>query len=181
MKYSVMRYYMCMDMMCTVKNLKTGETRKLINNDIVCFLAGEIDPNFFNEDFDSDQYEVIDLDVNYPRPKALIDWVGTDIERLCEAYEQLETFDTPEELFFEVDDEDEECDATSWYPFDDEFFMIFESPMEAARAVYFGNIQSWGDSWIRLNGLGNCESTYSIDYDYDAEDIMRLWVEQHLA
>ena len=173
---------MFMDMMCTVKNLKTGETRKLINDDIVSFLAGEIESNFFNEDFDSDQYEVIDLDVNYPRPKALIDWVGTDIERLCEAYEQLETFDTSQELFFEIDDDDEELDATCWYSFDDEFFnMMFESPMEAAQAVYFGNIQSWADSWIRFNGYGNCESTDSIDYDDDAEDIMRLWVEQHLA
>ena len=43
--------------------------------------------------------------------------------------------------------------------FDDEFFNIyFSSPMEAARATYFGHIESWSDEYIRFNAYGNLES-----------------------
>ena len=36
--------------------------------------------------------------------------------------------------------------------------MFFSDPIEAARAVYFGNIESWIDEYIRFNGYGNLES-----------------------
>lgn len=44
--------------------------------------------------------------------------------------------------------------------FDDEFFSNYfsENPAEAARAVFFGDIQSWMDDYIRFNGYGNLES-----------------------
>lgn len=45
------------------------------------------------------------------------------------------------------------------YYFDEEFFkMFFPDPVEAARAVYFGNIECWSDEYIRFNGYGNLES-----------------------
>lgn len=44
--------------------------------------------------------------------------------------------------------------------FDEEFFSIyFTDPMEAARATFFGKIQSWNDDYIYFNGYGNLEST----------------------
>ena len=47
------------------------------------------------------------------------------------------------------------------YSFDDEFFeMFFENrPQECARAVFFGNVQNWGDEYIYFNGYANLEST----------------------
>lgn len=47
------------------------------------------------------------------------------------------------------------------YDFDDSFFETYFSnqPIEAARAVHFGNIQSWNDDYIYFNGYGNLEST----------------------
>lgn len=46
------------------------------------------------------------------------------------------------------------------YDFDDDFFEIFFSnPAEAARAVYFGEIESWNDPYIQFNGYGNLVST----------------------
>jgi len=46
------------------------------------------------------------------------------------------------------------------FEFEDDFFdMFFEGkPQEAARAVFFGNIQNWGDEYIKFNGYGNLES-----------------------
>lgn len=70
------------------------------------------------------------------------------------------------------------------YPFDEEFFdMCFScSPMDAARAVYFGNIDSWSDSYIRFNAYGNLESLseYEVlgEIDDHMEDIYKnsfLW------
>ena len=51
------------------------------------------------------------------------------------------------------------CEETI-YSFDEEFFdTFFEGrAMEAARATFFGEIQSWFDSYIKFNGYGNLES-----------------------
>ena len=43
--------------------------------------------------------------------------------------------------------------------FDEDFFeLAFSNPMEAARATFFGNIESWSDEYIRFNAYGNLES-----------------------
>ena len=45
------------------------------------------------------------------------------------------------------------------HSFDEEFFEIyFSNPMDAARATFFGEIDSWSDEYIRFNGYGNLES-----------------------
>lgn len=58
--------------------------------------------------------------------------------------------------------------------FDEDFFEnFFSNPMEAARATFFGNIESWSDEYIKFNAYGNLESLseYSaigeIDYYLD--------------
>jgi hypothetical protein len=52
--------------------------------------------------------------------------------------------------------------------FDEEFFDVyFSEKMEIARAVFFGNIESWSDDYIRFNGYGNLESLS--DWAYEAE------------
>lgn len=54
------------------------------------------------------------------------------------------------------------------YYFDNDFFsMAFLSPMEAARATFFGNIQSWNDEFIKFNAYGNLESLS--EYDVESE------------
>ena len=45
------------------------------------------------------------------------------------------------------------------YSFDEEFFEInFSDPMEAARATFFGKIESWMDEYIHFDAYGNLES-----------------------
>ena len=58
--------------------------------------------------------------------------------------------------------------------FDEEFFENnFKSPMDAARAVYFGSIESWSDEYIRFNGYGNLESLS----EYSAEGEIEYYLE----
>lgn len=80
-------------------------------------------------------------------------------------------------LAHEVDDEDA-LDCLTWADFDEEFFETFKSPIEAARATYFGDIKSWNDPYIRLNVYGNLESTNEIDYVFEMDDILTFWIEQ---
>ena len=43
--------------------------------------------------------------------------------------------------------------------FDEDFFnTYFENPMEAARATFFGKIESWSDDYIKFNAYGNLVS-----------------------
>jgi hypothetical protein len=59
------------------------------------------------------------------------------------------------------------------FSFDEEFFETFFSEskaIEVARAVYFGNIQSWNDDYIKFNGYANLESMSSYDAVKDTED-----------
>ncbi|EAK8385904.1 hypothetical protein CIC46_10175 [Listeria monocytogenes] len=59
-----------------------------------------------------------------------------------------------------------EIDATKEYEIEVDFFEFEEGefrwlipdPYEAARMVYFGNIHSWDDDYLRFNGYGNLES-----------------------
>ena len=59
------------------------------------------------------------------------------------------------------------------FPFDEGFFELCFSasePIEIARAVFFGNIQSWNDEYIKFNGYGNLESMSTYDAVKDTED-----------
>ena len=62
------------------------------------------------------------------------------------------------------------------HSFDEEFFeTYFRDPMEAARATFFGKIESWMDEYIRFNAYGNLESMseYEVlgEIDYYLEEI----------
>lgn len=58
--------------------------------------------------------------------------------------------------------------------FDEEFFsMAFSNPMEAARATFFGGIESWSDEYIRFNAYGNLESLS----EYQAESEIEYYIE----
>lgn len=66
--------------------------------------------------------------------------------------------------------------------FDEEFFEIFfSSPMEIARATYFGNISNWMDEYIRFNAYGNLESMSKWEYnsmlENNKEEIVETAVE----
>ena len=62
--------------------------------------------------------------------------------------------------------------------FDEEFFEIFfENPMDAARAVFFGDIQNWNDDYIRFNAYGNLESMSDYEYNHMLEDSLEEIVE----
>ncbi|MDR2833369.1 MAG: hypothetical protein LBV67_06620 [Streptococcaceae bacterium] len=64
---------------------------------------------------------------------------------------------------FEMDDYDLEYEV---YDFDDEsvFSEIGYGVAETARAVYFGNIRSWTDPYLEIDGYGNFKSIDETEY-----------------
>lgn len=59
------------------------------------------------------------------------------------------------------------------YIFDEDFFETsFSNPMEAARATFFGNIESWSDEFIRFNAYGNLESLSEYSVESEIEDYL---------
>lgn len=95
--------------------------------------------------------------------------------------DQLDDIDSIEELYHQLKDIENIGDLNDWIEFDDDFFNLYfkDDPEKAAKAVYFGNIQSWNDPYIRFNGYGNLETTYSIDYDEYAKEILDQWIEEN--
>lgn len=92
-------------------------------------------------------------------------------ERFKEAWDALERQDKIN-IFNEYAQEHDPDDQL--FVFDDDFFKEFfsDNPAEAVRACFFGNIQSWGDDWLRFNGYGNLVSMS----DYEAEE----WADDHI-
>lgn len=59
------------------------------------------------------------------------------------------------------------------HSFDEEFFEIyFSDPMEAARATFFGKIDSWSDEYIKFNGYGNLVSMNEYDVLKEIDDYL---------
>lgn len=84
-------------------------------------------------------------------------------------YSTLTRYEYFRELFDELNNVDQislanlyfsECDPDNYiHDFEEEFLNeYFSSPADAASAVFFGNIQSWNDPYIRFNGYGNLVS-----------------------
>ena len=94
-------------------------------------------------------------------------------------------FDYFREKFEELSDEDKIALYNNWareydgdnqiYIFNEEFFnlMYENNPAGAVRAVFFGDVQSWNDDYIKFNGYANLESLSTYD-------VVNNWVNEHL-
>lgn len=105
-------------------------------------------------------------------------------ERVMEVaeFEGLEYL-TIEEVFSQIDDKDG-LDCDGWEVFDEDFWTnTFQddergsAAEKAARATYFGEVH-WADEYIRLDALGNLETTNDIDFLGNAEEILERWLDE---
>lgn len=91
-----------------------------------------------------------------------------------------ENFDNLEELYNSIDDKSD-FTLSEYYEFSEETIkMLFDDPMEAIRATYFGNIQSWNDPYIRLNAYNNLESAHRLPYDNEASELVTKYIDETL-
>jgi len=66
------------------------------------------------------------------------------------------------DLWNDYCDENSNADARV-YEFDDQFFEdYFSNPGEAARAVFFGDVKNWNDSYVIFNGYANLETSNDV-------------------
>ena len=83
--------------------------------------------------------------------------------------------ETATSMFQKVVSEDREYLKTLLVSREEFFKTFFSNPMEAARATFFGKINSWTDEYIKINVYGNLESMSEYDVleeiDYYLEEI----------
>ena len=86
--------------------------------------------------------------------------------------EYWDELDCPEKISIRNNYCSESNNEDELFCFDEEFFEMFfsgTSAIEVARAVFFGDIKSWNDDYIKFNGYGNLESMSSYDAVEDTE------------
>ncbi|MBP5457231.1 MAG: hypothetical protein J6Y37_12095 [Paludibacteraceae bacterium] len=94
----------------------------------------------------------------------------------------LELFDA---LFAELDVDTKVSIFNEWarenrpddeiFEFDEDFLNVyFETPYDACRAMFFGNITSWNDPYIRFNGYANLVSMS----DSETEEYIKDYVSE---
>lgn len=67
-----------------------------------------------------------------------------------------------------------------WCDLDEMIEVCFTSPIEASKAIFFGNVYSWNDEYFYFNGYGNIESMGRYQYEelllsYKQEFLEILW------
>ena len=66
-----------------------------------------------------------------------------------------------------------------WFHFHDNFFNEYfpnKTPQEIAEIVYFSNINSWNDQYVRFNGKGRLQTADYIDYSTYSDKILAQWI-----
>lgn len=70
----------------------------------------------------------------------------------------------------------------SWNCYEDQIYtdleeladLLNDTPIEFARKIFFGNVQSWGDNYFILNGYANIESFNHFDDENSPIDFRML-------
>ena len=69
-----------------------------------------------------------------------------------------------------------------WFHFHDHFFNEYfpnKTPQEIAEIVYFSNINSWNDQYVRFNDKGKLETSNNLDYSPYSDEILRQWISEN--
>ena len=85
---------------------------------------------------------------------------------------------TLEDLYNELE-YPEDIEIDEWFYFSDNFFNEYfpnKTPQEIAEIVYFSNINSWNDQYVRFNGKGKLETSNDLDYSPYSDEILAQWV-----
>lgn len=85
---------------------------------------------------------------------------------------------TLEDLYNELK-EPNTIEMDEWFHFHDNFFNEYfpnKTPQEIAEIVYFSNINSWNDQYVRFNGKGRLQTADYIDYSTYSDKILAQWI-----
>lgn len=111
----------------------------------------------------------------------------TDLYQLNELAEALEDYDAIEEVFNSLDSQSKQNLYLPDYMTESLDELITElgiDAVEAARATYFGKIQSWDDDYFFINEVGNFESMSEHQYqemlNNHASEIIDQFKEENL-
>lgn len=85
---------------------------------------------------------------------------------------------TLDELYNELKDPGS-IELDEWFHFSDNFFNEYfpnSTPQEIAEIVYFSEINSWDDPYVKFTNTGQLETSTCIDYSNESNEILAQWV-----
>ena len=88
---------------------------------------------------------------------------------------------TLEELYNELKNQDS-IELDEWFYFSHNFFNEYfpnKTPQEIAELVYFSEIHSWDDQYVRFTGKGTLETTNTPDYSNQSDEILSQWIAEN--
>lgn len=76
----------------------------------------------------------------------------------------------------------EDIEIDEWLYFSDTFFNEYfpnKTPQEIAELVYYSDINSWHDQYIRFTGKGKLETSNNLDYSPYSDEILKQWISEN--
>ncbi|WP_161980086.1 hypothetical protein [Streptococcus sp. S784/96/1] len=100
-----------------------------------------------------------------------------NVEIFVQVIQDLFEYSTAKQLYDALSEKgDLEC--SEWLEFNEDFFrQNFTDPYESARATFFGNV-NWNDEYVRFDGYNNLKTTNEVDYDFEKNEILKLWLDE---
>lgn len=106
-----------------------------------------------------------------------------NIDNLIEKASLVEEFDDELDMLEYILDNYSDREYHNLLVFDDLDEMLQcccdNDPLEAARMVYFGNIQFWNDDYFRFDGYGNIESLNQYQYEKELLDLKNELLQEY--
>lgn len=99
------------------------------------------------------------------------------LQKLDDMLQDIDAY-TLEDLYGELEEPDT-IEMDEWFHFHNNFFNEYfpnKTPQEIAEIVYFSNINSWNDQYVRFTGKGRLQTADYIDYSTYSDEILAQWV-----
>lgn len=132
----------------------------LNKDDIACIFGGFID-NYINDYPSENKYKIFLEKMND---------VSLDIEYL-----------TLDELYSKLKDPSS-IELDEWFYFSNNFFNEYfpnSTPQEIAELVYFSEIDSWNDRYVRFTNTGYLKTSNYINHFNQSNEILAQWIAEN--
>lgn len=102
------------------------------------------------------------------------------LEKIDDMLQDIDSH-TLEDLYNELE-YPEDIEIDEWLYFSDTFFDEYfpnKTPQEIAELVYYSEINSWHDQYIRFTGTGKLETSNDLDYSPYSDEILSKWISEN--
>lgn len=130
----------------------------ILNKDDIEYIFGGFIDNYINDYPSENKYKIF-------------------LEKIDDMLQDINAH-TLEDLYNELE-KPNSIEMDEWFYFHDNFFNEYfpnKTPQEIAEIVYFSDINSWNNQYVRFNGKGRLQTADYIDYSTYSDEILAQWI-----